>query len=130
MTAVTPGSAELLADRIEKCKGLQLYEEANTNQGYTTDTLLEEQRAEIVAALRLAAKPDEDGTDERLSIIVGVKNVLEFAIGLAWDAERLIPDSEPKRLRNILNNIRLGYLKPAVERLSAVSPSTTGEPKP
>lgn len=84
------------------------------------------QRTEVVEALRLAAKPADD---EHLSIIVGVKNVLEFAIGLAWDAERLIPDSEPRRLRNMLNNIRQGYLKPAVERLNAASPSATGEPK-
>lgn len=74
---------------------------------------------------RLAAKPADE---EYRSIIEGVKNVLEFAIGLAWDAERLIPDSEPKRLRDMLNNIRQGYLKPAVKRLKA-APSTTGEPK-
>lgn len=83
---------------------------------------------------RLAVKPADDGQaatiEECRSIFEGVKNVLDFAIGLAWDAERLIPNSEPKRLRNMLNNIRQGYLKPAAERLSALPPSTTGEPKP
>lgn len=51
-----------LASRIENCKGLQLYEGADTNCGYTTDTLSEDQRAEIVAALRASAPvPPADG---------------------------------------------------------------------
>lgn len=122
MTA-SPETTELLALKSR-------LDNANTRYygGSTRIDILPEDHGTLVALVG-AAIAGKSVDEECRSIIEGVKNVLEFAIGLAWDAERLIPDSEPKRLRNILNSIRQGYLKPAVERLKAASFSTTAEPK-
>lgn len=148
MTAVTPGNAELLAlaDEIETSDGLyRLDSKLGEHQGYQLGI---KKTAQVVAALRLAAKPDDDGVIRDAARYRWLKNMERQSRSNRWPHLTqwpYAPDIDPEKVPQVWEGgkyhpehldaaIDAAIANPAAAeneymRARDAKVSTTGEPK-